>query len=223
MGWDDISVDRVRTPLRALVESGKLAEEVFAFYLGSGGAAGELTLGGVDKDHFEGDFKYVNVQQTVPGVWGYWSINMDSLSVGGESMTSVTKAIIDSGTSLLAAPTADIKKIAKAVGAHQVLPIPPFNKEFMINCTSPGPDISIGIGGETYVLQKKDYIINDAGQCLFAMTGLDVPAPAGPLYILGDVFMRAHYVKFDVGKKRLGFAKVKKGAALKVEIGATNA
>ena len=36
-----------------------------------------------------------------------------------------------------------------------------------------------------------------------------MPAPAGPLYILGDVFMRAHYVKFDVGQKRLGFAKVK--------------
>ena len=37
-----------------------------------------------------------------------------------------------------------------------------------------------------------------------------MPAPAGPLYILGDVFMRAHYVKFDVDNKQLGFAQIKK-------------
>ena len=123
------------------------------------------------------------------------------------------KAIVDSGTSLLAAPSADIKAIAKLVGAHTVLPIPPFNKEYMINCTAPGPDIVIKLGGMSYTLTKEDYTINDAGQCLFAMTGLDVPPPAGPLYILGDVFMRAHYVKFDVGQKRLGFAKIKLPAA----------
>jgi len=146
---------------------------------------------------------------TVPGKVGYWALGMDGISIGGENVTSVRKAIVDSGTSLLAAPVADIKAIAEKVGAHTLLPIPPFNKEYFINCTSPGPDIEIGIGGKTYVLTKEDYIIRDAGKCLFAMTGLDVPAPAGPLYILGDVFMRAHYVKFDVGNKRLGFAKIK--------------
>ena len=83
----------------------------------------------------------------------------------------------------------------------------------MINCTTPGPDIDIHIGGQVYTLTKEQYIIKDGPQCLFAMTGLDVPPPAGPLYILGDVFMRAHYVKFDVGQKRLGFAKIKLPAA----------
>jgi len=209
MGWDDISVDHVTTPLRALVESGKLAEKVFAFYLGHGGAKGELVLGGVNPDHYSGDFSYVPVMDTVPGKVGYWALAMDDIQIGGESVTSCRKAIVDSGTSLLAAPKEDIKAIAKKVGAHTLLPIPPFNREYFINCTSPGPDIEIGIGGKTYVLTKKDYIIEDAGKCLFAMTGLDVPAPAGPLYILGDVFMRAHYVKFDVGNKRLGFATIK--------------
>ena len=33
----------------------------------------------------------------------------------------------------------------------------------------------------------------------------------------GDVFMRAHYVKFDVGQRRLGFATIKKNAEIKVE------
>merc|ERR1719472_586153 len=52
MGWDDISVDGVETPLRALVSSGKLDEPVFAFYLGSDGANGELTIGGVNSAHY---------------------------------------------------------------------------------------------------------------------------------------------------------------------------
>ena len=76
-------------------------------------------------------------------------------------------------------------------------------------------------GGKVYTLTKKDYVIEDAGQCLFAMTGLDVPPPAGPLYILGDVFMRSHYVKFDVGNKRLGFAKIQKSKALLAHEAAT--
>merc|ERR1712039_65968 len=184
MGWDDISVDHVKTPLRALVDSKKLAANAFAFYLGSGGANGELVLGGVDPAHYTGDFSYVPVIETAPGKYGYWALKMDDAKVGGNSITSVRKAIVDSGTSLLAVPTADIKKIATAVGAKQVLPIPPFNK---------------------------DYTIADAGQCLLGMTGLDVPAPAGPLYILGDVFMRSYYVKFDVDNKQLGFAQIVKG------------
>lgn len=210
MGWDDISVDGVQTPLRALVLSGKLAENVFAFFLGSNGADGELVLGGVDPDHYTGDFHYAPVEPVVPGKFGYWLVKMDSLNVGGTSATTVTRAIVDSGTSLLAGPTADVKAIAKMVGAKAVLPIPPFNKEFFIDCNATSPDIDVTIAGKSFTLTKEDYVIKDAGKCLFAMSGIDVPAPAGPLWILGDVFMRAHYVKFDVGQKRLGFATIKK-------------
>jgi len=210
LGWDGISVDHVETPLLALVNSKKLDANEFAFFLGSGGAAGELVLGGVNPAHYTGDFTYVPVQATVPGVYGYWEIAMDDITINGDSVTQVRKAIVDSGTSLLAAPKEDIKKIAQAVGAHTVLPIPPFNREYLIDCSTPGPDINFVIGVKNYTLTKKDYVINDGGECLFAMTGLDVPAPAGPLYILGDTFMRAHYVKFDVENKQLGFAAIKK-------------
>merc|ERR1712039_430181 len=181
---------------------------------GSGGAKGELVLGGVDPAHHGGDFSYVPVIETVPGKWGYWTLAMDDAKVNGKSVTSVRKAIVDSGTSLLAVPTADIKKIADAVGAKQVLPIPPFNKEYTIDCDTPGPDIEFVISGKSYTLKKADYVLNEGGKCLLGVLGLDVPAPAGPLYILGDVFMRAYYVKFDVDKKQLGFAQIKKGAEI---------
>jgi len=213
MGWDDISVDHVETPLRALVNSGKLPEPVFAFFLGSAGAQGELVLGGVDPNHYIGDFAYTPVIDSAPGKVGYWALTMDDFKVNGQSVTSTRKAIVDSGTSLLAVPTADIEKIAQLVGAKKVLPIPPFNKEYTVDCNSAGPDLDVVIAGNTYTLKKEDYIIKDETICLFGMTGLDVPAPAGPLYILGDVFMRAHYVKFDVGNKRLGFAQLKKASS----------
>ncbi len=54
MGLDGISVDHVETLLRALVNSGELDEPMFAFYLGSGGAGGELTIGGVNSAQFCG-------------------------------------------------------------------------------------------------------------------------------------------------------------------------
>jgi hypothetical protein len=216
MGLDDISVDGVKTPLRALADGGALDANVFAFYLGSGGAAGELVLGGVDSSHYTGEFSYLPVQEMVPGRMGYWEIKMDSFEINGQNMVDSSKAIVDSGTSLLAVPTAAIKSIAKAVGAKTVLPIPPFNREYTIDCDSEGPAMDVVLGGKKYSLEKKDYIIDDEGQCLFGMTGLDVPAPAGPLVILGDVFMRAHYVKFDLDNKQLGFAKIVKGAAVVV-------
>merc|ERR1712048_562826 len=60
------------------------------------------------------------------------------------------------------------------------------------------------INGKSVLSEKQDYIIADAGQCLFGATGIDIPAPAGPLVILGDVFMRAHYVKFDLDNQQIG-------------------
>merc|ERR1712110_1405516 len=101
---------------------------------------------------------------TAPGKTGYWALAMDDAKIGGSSVTSVRKAIVDSGTSLLAVPTSDMAKIARAVGAKQVLPIPPFNKEYTIDCDTPGPDIEFVLGGKSYILKKSDYVLNSGGQ-----------------------------------------------------------
>jgi len=214
LGWDDISVDHVETPLRALVNGGGLEEPVFAFYMGSGGAAGELVLGGVNPDHYSGDFAYTPVIDMVPGKKGYWTFTMDDIKMGGASVTSCRKAIVDSGTSLIAVPTADMAKIIKIVGAKPLGP-GPLAKEFTFDCNATAPDVDIVIAGKTYTLTKDDYSLKSGNQCVLGMSGMDVPAPAGPLYILGDVFMRKFYVKFDVGNKRLGFATLKKASEAK--------
>jgi len=195
MGWDAITVGGNVAPFTAMVNGGTLDEPVFAFYLGDSGP-GELVLGGVDEKHYTGDFDYVPLSSET-----YWEVPLGGISVSGEAVSNTTKVIFDSGTSLLAGPTDEVAAIAKAVGAHKFI-----KGEYLIGCNGDKPDIDIEINSKTYTLKLADYVIKDGPLCLFAMMGIDVPAPNGPLWIMGDVFMRKFYIKFDAGNKQVGIA-----------------
>jgi len=200
LAWGAISVDGVQTPLEAMVAGNLLEENCFAFWLGDN-VDGELVLGGVDERKYVGDFSYVPLSSL-----SYWQVTLDDVMVGNASMTTATKAIIDSGTSLLAGPSRDVKKIAKMLGAT------PMGRtgEYTVDCDADAPDLSFKLGGKLYTLSLADYVINNEGQCLLGMMGMDIPRPAGPLWILGDVFMRAYYVKFDIDGQQVGIAKATK-------------
>jgi hypothetical protein len=97
--------------------------------------------------------------------------------------------VIDTGTSILAGPSADVAAIAKSIGA---VPFPLRPSEYTIDCSLVPklPELVVVLGGVKYALAGSDYVLSVQGICLLGFTGIDFPPPTGPLFILGDVFIR---------------------------------
>eukprot|EP00697_Spironema_sp_BW2_P011044 gnl/Spiro4/26604_TR13231_c1_g1_i1.p1 gnl/Spiro4/26604_TR13231_c1_g1~~gnl/Spiro4/26604_TR13231_c1_g1_i1.p1 ORF type:complete len:405 (-),score=111.05 gnl/Spiro4/26604_TR13231_c1_g1_i1:60-1235(-) len=207
MGYDTISVDKVVPVWYNAINQQLVQDQRFAFYLGDvSGETGELTLGGVDSSKYSGDFFYTNVTRK-----GYWQFHMEGVDVAGTPSycSGGCEAIADSGTSLLVGPKAEITALLQKIGATIL-----FNGEATVDCSKIGslPEVEFNIGGKKFALKDSDYILKvSAGgqtECLVGFMGMDIPKPMGPLWILGDVFLRRYYTVFDFGQNRLGFADV---------------
>lgn len=198
LGFDSISVQGATTWFHKAILQGAVSQPVFAFYLGDY-ADGELTFGGYDSNHYTGAITYINLLSAT-----YWEVTLTGVTIGGSSYTSATKAIVDSGTSLITGPSDDIKKIAALANATLVGGV-----EYYVDCDAKLPTIDFVLDGHSFSLEGTDYILESEGQCILAMEGLDIPSPTGPLWIMGDVFMRKYYTIFDYTNKRVGIALAK--------------
>lgn len=119
LAFDSISVGHA-TPVWYNLLAQKLVEEpVFAFHLKKGhegpGMGGELVLGGIDPDHYTGDFTYAPLTNKT-----YWEFAFDGIKVGDTSVFGAGRAIADSGTSLIVGPTAQVAQIQKLIGANSI-------------------------------------------------------------------------------------------------------
>jgi cathepsin D len=182
LAFDSIAIGG-STVFGSAIEQGLVKDPMFAFFLGDEGD-GELTLGGYDKSKFTGELSWVGLQKAT-----YWQVKLDGAKMGSYS-TKDTNCIIDSGTSLLVGPKAEVAKLASKVGATQT----PMG-QYTIDCAQVDslPPIVFTIDGKDYSIDGKDTVIQSSGLCLFAFMGLDLPEGA-PQWILGDVFMRKYYV-----------------------------
>jgi hypothetical protein len=214
MAFSSISVGGVPAPMDALVTSGALKVPTFAFYLGGGsnGVNSELVFGGVDAKHYSGDFEYVSLNAET-----YWQVRLKDVKVGGSSVLGWTaeNAIVDSGTSLIAAPQDRIFSMMQKLGAQQTQ-----QGLFVASCSSTAK-VSFTLGGSvmpgsgsSFDMSVSDLALQRQGDtCLLGVQ----PGPQGAPWILGDVFMRKYYVTFDWGNKRMGFATSVNSADLSVK------
>ncbi|GAA5872722.1 hypothetical protein JCM8547_006325 [Rhodosporidiobolus lusitaniae] len=202
LAYDTISVQHVVPPFYQMISQGLLDDPVFAFWLGKDPEQGEATFGGLDPAHYEGKIDYVPVRRK-----GYWEVELEKVKFGEEELElENTGAAIDTGTSLIALPTDIAELINRDIGAKKG-----WNGQYTVDCsTVPSlPALTFYFGGKPYKLDASDYILEVQGTCMSAFMGLDIPAPAGPIWIVGDVFLRKFYTVYDLGKNAVGFAKSK--------------
>lgn len=204
LGYDTISVNGIVPPFYQMLNQKMLDEPKFAFYLGgSDKDGGEAVFGGIDESHYEGKITYAPVRRKA-----YWEVALDAVKLGEDEMPlEDTGAAIDTGTSLIALPSEIAEIINKEIGATKG-----WQGAYTVECDKiPSmPDLTLTMDGKPYTLTAKDYILQTSeSSCISAFTGLDIPPPLGPIWIVGDVFLRKYYTIYDLGKNAVGFAKAK--------------
>jgi cathepsin D len=159
---------------------------------------GVLTIGGVDDYYVGSSFAWTPI---IDKQW--YVVNGDSISVTDPktkkpvTISSGFAAIVDSGTSCLAGPTAAVNKLMQNIHIKQ-------------DCSNldSAPTVTIGIAGIQVQLTPADYTLQVGGQCQVCIQGFDLAGEPFK-WILGDSFMHATYVAFDRDNGRLGFATPK--------------
>lgn len=122
LGFQQIAVQNVVPVWYNMVNQNLAKNPVFSFWMNRNAddsEGGEIVFGGVDPKHFTGEHTYVPVTRE-----GYWEFNMGDFLIDGKSTgycAAGCAAIADSGTSLLAGPSAIVTEINHAIGAEGVV------------------------------------------------------------------------------------------------------
>lgn len=203
LGYDTISVNKIPPPFYNMIDQDLLDEPVFAFYLSdtaNSGDASEAVFGGVDKNHYTGPITKIPLRRKA-----YWEVDLDAITLGDETAEiDSTGVILDTGTSLIGLPTTLAELLNREIGAKKG-----FNGQYSVDCktVSSLPDLTFTLTGHNFTIGPHDYVLEVQGSCISAFMGIDIPAPAGPLAILGDAFLRRWYSIYDLGNNAVGLAK----------------
>ncbi|KAM3932870.1 cathepsin E [Leptodactylus fuscus] len=205
LAYPSLAVDGCTPVFDNMIAQNLVQEPVFGVYMNrnpNSQEGGELVFGGYDTARFTGQLNWVPVTSQ-----GYWQIQVDSILVGGQQAfcSQGCQAIVDTGTSLLTGPTADIQLMQQYIGATET------DGEYGVSCGNlySMPTVTFVINGVNYDLLPNQYTLQDGeNYCASGFQGMDIAPPAGPLWILGDVFIGQFYSVFDRGYNRVGFAPV---------------
>jgi len=183
----------------SMVKAGVLKRNLFSVYFAKGEMSqSEITFGDIRADRLASDLIWAPVSNP-----GYWQVEIRDLAKNDEPLGFCKKhcqIAADTGTSLLAGPTSMVDKLVKTLNVSS-------------DCSNYDGLPSLGFilqgGGATLTLDNVDYVDRTEEGCFLLFMPLDIPPPRGPMFILGDPFLRKYYTVYDRERLRLGFAIAK--------------
>eukprot|EP00899_Mesostigma_viride_P016643 jgi/Mesvir1/24980/Mv25105-RA.1 len=124
LAFQEISVDDVTPVWYNMISQQLVSESIFSFWFNrnlKSSIGGEIVFGGMDPSHYEGEHAWAPITRK-----GYWQFKLDDVILGNSSLAFCEgrdgcHAIADTGTSLIAGPTASVAAINKAIGALGVV------------------------------------------------------------------------------------------------------
>lgn len=196
LGFKDLSADSSFNIVDALKAKGRLPGGQFSFHV-TDGSDSEITFGGYRRDLAASEVVWAPVVRE-----SFWQVMVDDIAVDGSSKglcgSAKCQAAVDTGTSMLAGPSDVIQQLGVLVGAET-------------DCSNYNslPKLGFKIGDAILELEPDDYMERSGHRCSLSFMSLDVPPPKGPLFILGDPFLRRFLTIFDREGLRVGFALAK--------------
>ena len=176
-----------------------LSKNYFSFYLADQNekAQSQIVFGEPSHEFYKGDIIWHNVSEE-----SYWQVTMKDIIVNNQDLNVCPpqgcKLVIDTGTSIITGPEEDLILLLEKID--------------LINCQDITnlPVVQFKIDNTVYDLNPKEYMIfaniGERTLCKKAFMPLNVPEPRGPLWVLGDIFLRKYFVVFDRDSKRIGIA-----------------
>lgn len=162
------------------------------FYSNTDSKPGQLIFGGVDEALYTGQISW---HPSGPSFPFYWTTTLSRIEVGGHTVFScdsgqVCEAMLDSGTSLIVAPTSwlgsSVSSFSVGNDCSGLATLPDFTVHLSL----------VGGGTAAYTLSGSDYTLQRQGSCAMGVAAQSAQSTDGTI-ILGDVFIRKFYTIFD--------------------------
>ncbi|CAO1634442.1 unnamed protein product [Sympodiomycopsis kandeliae] len=208
LAWQSISVFKRRPLVPTLAAQGSIPRSMFGVALARDASKAEIRIGGYNPKKLAAGSSLA--WTPVDNSGGFWvvpasKVVMQRVNSKGTKQSKLTNRslIMDTGTSLIFAPTADVKALYESLDIRIV-----DTGSFITGVFRTNPTFTMTIGGKAWSINADSLTAytDSTGLKYGSIVGSDDIGLAAGQWLVGDPFFSSVYSVFDMDRTRLGLA-----------------